>query len=35
VVVVGDAVRPRNIHSATLDGMRAAVLGPVASLALI
>ncbi len=34
VLVVGDAVRPRNIHAATLEGMRAAVLGRSAALAL-
>lgn len=35
VLVVGDAVRPRNIHAATLEGMRAAVLGRTAALALV
>lgn len=35
VLVIGDAVRPRNIHAATLDGMRAAVLGQSASVALV
>ena len=35
VLVVGDAVRPRNIHTATLDGMRAATLGAAAALALV
>ena len=35
VLIVGDAVRPRNIHAATLDGMRAGVLGAQARLALI
>lgn len=35
VLVVGDAVRPRNIHAATLDGMRAATLGATAALALV
>lgn len=35
VLVVGDAVRPRNIHAATLDGMRAATLGSPGALALV
>ncbi len=35
VLVVGDAVRPRNIHAATLEGMRAAVLGRSAAFALV
>jgi hypothetical protein len=35
VLVIGDAVRPRNIHAATLEGMRAAVLGRSAAFALV
>jgi NADPH-dependent 2,4-dienoyl-CoA reductase/sulfur reductase-like enzyme len=35
VLVIGDAVRPRNIHAATLEGMRAAVLGRSAAYALV
>lgn len=34
VAVIGDAVRPRDIHAATLEGMRAAVAGPAARLVL-
>jgi len=34
VVVIGDAVRPRDIHAATLEGMRVAVAGVAARLVL-
>jgi len=35
VVVIGDAVRPRDIHAATLEGMRVAQAGLAARLALV
>jgi len=35
VLVIGDAVRPRDIHSATLEGMRAAEVGTAARLAFV
>jgi hypothetical protein len=35
VLVIGDAVRPRDIHSATLEGMRAAETGSAARLAFV
>ena len=35
VLVIGDAVRPRDIHSATLEGMRAAEAGTAARLAFV